>query len=110
MHVYGFTGQCSAELVRLGAIEVLESFREISPARGSNFFKHSEFPQLSIELFPKQDSLEGKDLGNLMRLPCGRNLKGGSAFFVDLRSRITEITERDPIKALTTDDPWAGYL
>jgi len=30
----------------------------------------------NVEVFPKQDSLEGKKLGNLIKLPCGKHQKG----------------------------------
>lgn len=32
---------------------------------------------LTIEIFPKQDKLTGKGLGNLVKLPCGKHKKGG---------------------------------
>ena len=31
----------------------------------------------NIEVFPKQDSLDGKKLGNLIKIPCGKHKKGG---------------------------------
>jgi len=31
----------------------------------------------NIEVFPKQDNLSGKKLGNLIKLPCGKHKKGG---------------------------------
>lgn len=121
MHVYGFTGLVPAEVAREGALMVIESMGTIEPLRGNNFFRHkqsevadpvADYPQLSIEVFPKQGTLnDGKKLGNLMRLPTGINLKGDRAYFIDMRdTRTVDFEERDPIEALTTADPWQGYL
>lgn len=116
IHVYAFTGPISAAEAREGARIVLETLDEWKPSRGENFFKHNDqdfltgYPNLSIEVFPKQDSLEGKDLGNLMRLPLGRNLKSKDpTFFIDMSSAMAEMRPVDPIWALTTGagNPWA---
>src|SRR5689334_23485670 len=98
IHVYGFTGTVSADEAREGAMIVLDSIGKFEPLRGQNFFRHKNadpidgFPNLSIEVFPKQDSLDGKDLGNLMRLPLGKNLKTADpTFFIDLTSAMAEM-------------------
>lgn len=113
IHVYGFTGKVPAEDAREAAMIVLDSIGDFEPLRGQNFFRHKDtspvdgYPNLSIEVFPKQSSLEGKDLGNLMRLPLGRNMKTADpTFFIDLTTAISEMSPVDPEYALTTTDPW----
>jgi hypothetical protein len=119
IHVYGFTGwdkPTSANLAREGARTVLESLDCFEPLRGENFFRHTNqdpvdgFPNLEIEIFPKQDTLEGKDLGNLVRLPLGRNLKNpkDQTFFIDMTTSINEMKPLDPEWALTEGaiNPW----
>lgn len=121
LHVYGLTGPMSAADIREGAQIVIDSLADthmgaLEATRGSNFFKFENQdpfegqPNIQIELFPKQDNLDGKDLGNLMRLPLGRNLKnaGDPTFFVDMTSALTEIKPIDPVYALTDglNNPW----
>lgn len=79
VHVYGFCGSEPASDVRGAALDVLAAFGCFEPARGENFFRHKDghYPTLEVEVFPKQANLDGKDLGNLMRLPLGVNLKTG---------------------------------
>ncbi len=61
----------------------------------------------TIEVYPKQASLEGKTLGNLLRLPLGRNCKSADpTFFLDLTSPLAEMRPVDPEYALTTTNPW----
>lgn len=107
IHVYGFTGYGSAYDARLGANIALETVGDFEAMRGSSFFKHKNqdpvegFPNLSIEVFPKQDTLADKDLGNLMRLPLGRNRKSNDpTFFVDMTTAMREFSPIDPIWAL----------
>lgn len=119
IHVYGFTGLVPAEEARLGAQIVLDALEErplglaVEPLKGKHFFKFKNqdpvegFPNLSIEVFPKQDSLDGKDLGNLMRLPLGRNLKSPDpTFFVDMAQSLTDLSPVDPMHALTARSPF----
>jgi hypothetical protein len=108
IHVYGFTGTISAHEAREAAHIVMDSVGGFQPTRGSNFFQSSIYPNFSIEIFPKQDSLDGKDLGNLMRLPLGRNLKNPSdpTFFIDMASPMGVMQPVDPIWALTTSNPF----
>jgi hypothetical protein len=113
LHVYCFHEPMDAEKSRKGAELVLETLGEFELFRGSNFYRHSDqdcytgYPNLSVEVFPKQTSLEGKDLGNLMRLPLGRNLKTTDpTFFVDCTRRPNELLPTDAIRALTTGNPW----
>lgn len=113
VHVYAFTGLISAADAREGAQIVLDGMGGWEASRGGNFFRSidtdpiSGFPNLSIEVFPKQDSLAGKDLGNLMRLPLGKNQKSPDpTFFIDMTSPMAVMTPADPEWALTTSDPW----
>lgn len=116
-HVYGFTGRLSAHQAREGASIVLESIGEFEPLRGENFFKHKNddkvegFQNFSIEVFPKQDTLDGKDLGNLMRLPLGVNLKAPKepTFFIDMTAPLAELSSMDAATALTIENPWVPF-
>lgn len=108
LHVYGFTGLLPAGDVRDGALMVIESLPTIQTLRGQNFFKDTDFPNMSIEVFPKQSSLNGKDLGNLCRLPLGRNLKNPKdpTFFIDMTAPMGSLVPLDPEYALTTSSQW----
>lgn len=107
IHVYGFTGLLPAPDAREGAEIVLESMGGFTPSRGVNFFTHERFPNLSIEVFPKQTSLDGKDLGNLMRIPLGRNLKSKDpTFFLDMTAPMAQFSPVDPEWALSAPNPW----
>ena len=113
IHVYGLTGLISAAEAREGARIVLDAIGNFKPLRGDNFFAHTNndpvdgFPNLSIELFPKQNSLDGKDLGNLMRLPLGKNKKSKDpTFFIDMRTPLGVMAPRDPVEVLTVGSQW----
>jgi hypothetical protein len=114
LHVYCFTGPIKAVDAREGAQLVLDTLGEFDLFKGQHFYRHKDqdpytgFPNLSVEVYPKQGSLDGKDLGNLMRLPLGRNLKTTDpTFFLDLRTAPSELIPRDAEWSLTTDSPWA---
>lgn len=117
IHVYAFTGLIDAAEARLGASIVLDSIGEFKSLRGENFFVHTNtdaqegYPNLSIELFPKQSSLDGKDLGNLMRLPLGRHLKAPQepTFFIDMVGPHALLQPMDPITALELETPWTPF-
>jgi hypothetical protein len=94
---------------------VLDEIKEFAPIRGDNFYKHTDqspttgFPLFTIEIYPKQDSIDNKNLGNLMRLPLGRNQKSPDpTFFVDLSAPIEELRpHRNPVEVLTAGySPW----
>lgn len=115
IHVYGFTGLQSAADVREGAQIALDALAErpfcdgVEPLKGKHFFKFVNddpvegYPNLTIEVFPKQDTLENKDLGNLMRLPLGRNLKSEDpTFFIDMTSPLNQLVPVDSVHALTS--------
>lgn len=121
LHVYAFTGAISASDCREGISIILDALTDshLGPVhlfRGSNFYRFDNQdpvggqPNITIEVFPKQDSLEGKDLGNLMRLPLGKNLKNPKdpTFFVDMTAPLSEIKPLDPVYALTeaATQPW----
>lgn len=113
LHVYGLTGSHDAAELRTVAKEVLSSTGRYEPIRGDNFYApigkdlkvHNT--NVSIEVFPKQANLDGKDLGNLMRLPLGVNTKSGKrAHFISLSNAIdAPFKEIDPMVALE-GNPW----
>lgn len=127
IHVYGFTGPVLAGEARDGADLVMASLPYMKASRGDNFFADDRrddrgeefnpstelfdpfvFHNFHVEVFPKQRSLEGKDLGNLVRLPLGKNLHSPAdpTFFVDLTKPLNELSPVDPVYALTTKNPW----
>lgn len=116
-HVYGFTGLTEAKEARNGAHIVLEDIGGFEAVRGDNFFEHKDedpvdgFKNFSIELFPKQDNLDGKDLGNLMRLPLGKNLKSPKepTFFIDMNAPLADLRPMDPVTALQIENPWMPF-
>lgn len=127
VHVYVLLdGAFEASDAREAAVMVLDQTNCFELLRGKNFFKHRaaygdpelDMPQLSVEIFPKQDTITDKEkqLGNLMRLPLGRNMKMPDGVehylpqFLDVRHRMTEFKERDPIEALTVRNQWAGVM
>lgn len=131
-HVYAFFDEpTDIGMARELALTVLEmagtktsSQYEFEATKGSNFFQFNDpdpytgFKNLSIEIFPKQDSMEGKDLGNLVRLPCGLNYKGPTykvkgvvkhepAFFLDQTAPVRDLKPHpDPVKLLQTGNPY----
>lgn len=112
-HVYGFTGKVSAADAREGAQIVMDDLDMFELERGDSMYQlkggdvENPFVNFSIEVYPKQSSLAGKDLGNLLRLPLGKNTKSKDpAFFMDMTTPLAEMKPVDPIWALTTDNPW----
>jgi len=115
VHVYGFTGKLPAQEVREAAMLVLDMVDEFEPMRGKNFYQHKNndpfhgFQNFSIEVFPKQGNLDGKTLGNLMRLPLGTNWKNPKdpTFFVDMTGPLSELKPHsDPVKLLEGGNPF----
>lgn len=93
VHVYGwFEHKRPAKEARMLAEMVLKSLARdnmiFTPFRGTNFYRNEvDFPAIDVEIFPKQDSISTDGSGNLMRLPCGVNLKnGGRSYFMALNS------------------------
>lgn len=114
VHVYGFTGEMPAEEVKAAAMIALNMTDEFEPSKGQNFFRHKNsdpihgFPSFSVEVFPKQGTLEGKSLGNLMRLPLGKNQKSSDpTFFLDMTTPLSEFKPHsNPAMLLETGNPW----
>lgn len=113
IHVYGFTGRVPAADAREGAQIVLDSMKIFKLERGDSLYGlaneevENPFANFTIEVYPKQSSLKDKDLGNLLRLPLGKNTKSKDpTFFVDMTSALTELKPVDPEWALTTTSPW----
>jgi hypothetical protein len=113
LHVYGLTGTAPAQDLRSAAMEVISFAGCFEPLRGKNFYRHVDesprtgFPCIDVEVFPKQDDLDGKDLGNLMRLPLGTHAKSRQeAYFLDLSSPIDELKVAEPVPALERGNPW----
>jgi len=107
VHVYGFTGSEPASDVRDAADLVLQSFKqkdgtpEYFPTKGQHFFGHYSYPEIEVELYPKQKEMNGKEYGNLLRLPLGVNRKSGrKSFFYDTAAPLWEFTPVDPLGVL----------
>lgn len=141
LHVYGFTGECDAADARALAMATLELAAatwlptgEFVPTKGENFFKYRHnsgnerfdaidgYDNLAIEVYPKQETMEGKDLGNLVRLPMGVNQKSGRlnsktnktvfdpAFFIDqLGATNTIAPHPNPQALLEEGDPFRRF-
>ena len=116
VHVYGFADKpLLAGDMRIAATYVLDSTGDWELERGQHQYRHKlqdpimGYPNFSIEVFPKQDSLDGKDLGNLMRLPLGKNLKSPDpTFFLDLNTPIGVMAPHpNPVQLLETGNPYA---
>ena len=119
IHVYGFTGTVQAAQAREAANIVLDLLGCWEPSKGKAFFRHKDqdpvkgYQSFSLEVYPKQDSLDGKDLGNLMRLPLGVNLKApkNPTFFVDCTRPYAELSPHPrPELLLQTGNPWLDAL
>ena len=103
VHVYAFLDSMPASDVRVIGHEVLDSYTGVFRAvRGDSFFEGAtSYRQVGLELFPKQDDLEGKDLGNLLRLPLGVNRKTGQkGFFIDINKGYDKMLPDDPALVL----------
>jgi hypothetical protein len=113
IHVYGLTGRIPAADAREGAQIVLDSMGIFELERGDSLYRvaggenDNPFRNFTVEVYPKQSSLKDKDLGNLLRLPLGRNTKSKDpTFFVDMTSALVDLKPVDPVWALTTTNPW----
>lgn len=116
IHVYCFTGPIAAADAREGAQIVLDALGQFAPTRGNNFFRsidpdpYTGFPNFSIEVFPKQDTIQADGLGNLMRLPFGKNKKSPDpCFLVDVMAPLTHLVPAsNPIQLLESGNPWVN--
>jgi len=108
LHVYGFTGTVPAETAREMAIGILKGLTVFEAFRGQNFWRHAfAYEVLDIEVFPKQTTLDGKDLGNLMSLPLGvHRVTGRKKVFLTMKSALNRFVPMDPEAALSGDSPW----
>lgn len=110
-HVYGLISdqRVPAAEARGAARWLLDDYGVFEAVRGDCFFKHTNrddpkngFPHLTIEVFPKQDTLDGKDLGNLLRLPLGVNRKTrDESFFMDPSAPPGVLSPLDPAAAFS---------
>jgi len=105
LHVYGtFGGTTTAQAARDVALTTMASLGKMehfTASKGTNFYKATEYPHLTIEVFPKQDSIATGGFGNLLRLPLGVNQKTGrEGFFYDLGAPIDQLVPTDPIQTL----------
>ena len=108
LHVYGLVGEQPAADVRMAANLIIGASDHYVPARGNVFFRDArpEFDPISIEVFPKQDALDGKDLGNLIRLPLGINRKSGNRGYFLKPGAYGYLTEMDAMEAMTKGMSW----
>lgn len=123
VHAYAFFPEpVDAKVARQAALYTLEyAGKLISPnygfeaVKGHNFFKHMEtdpyfgVQNFTVEIFPKQDSMVGKDLGNLVRLPAGVNQKNPKdpCFFIDQTAAQAHLQPHpDPVFLLETGNPY----
>jgi hypothetical protein len=117
VHVYAFTGLVQGIDAFEGGKMVMDLAGEFAPSRGENFYRSIDqsggnpLRNVTIEIFPKQASLNGKDLGNLMRLPLGRNLRSPKdpTFFVDMSAGTGVMQPIDAVTALTTTQAWRSF-
>jgi len=115
VHVYGFCGKVPAAEAIEGAHIVLDTLGHWRASRGTNFYKDTNedvlrgFQNFCIEVFPKQTTMTDDSLGNLMRLPLGRNMKSTDpTFFIDMTSPMGVMAPVDPMHALA-GNPWKRY-
>lgn len=115
IHVYGFTGPLPAEQVRAAALYALEATDDWELERGQHIYRFKlqdpelGYPNFNLETYPKQDNLDDKDLGNLLRLPLGKNLKNpvDPTFFLDLTTAPGVMApHKDPVRLLETGNPF----
>jgi hypothetical protein len=117
IHVYGFLGPTEAVEAHQAALLILDMMDEWEPLKGNHFFTHKNddpgqgFKNFNVEVYPKQESLKEGQLGNLVRLPLGKNLKNPKdpTFFLDLTVPMAEFKPHpDPVKLLKEGDPFNG--
>lgn len=124
VHVYGFLPELTdAEVARAAGLLAMEyaattfqNENQFVATRGNNFYQLNNedvtlgFHNMEVELFPKQSSMDGKDLGNLVRLPLGVNQKNPKdpCFLLDQRAPGNVLAPHpDPRALLLSGNPWA---
>lgn len=110
IHVYGFTGLISGYDTREAARITLETVSNFTVGI-NGIYRSPEYPNFEIEIYPKQDTIDAESdgLGNLVRLPLGRNIKTTDpTFFIDMTLALNELKAVDPVWALTDGavSPW----
>ena len=108
----------------VGGTQVIEYHEyEVAASKGKSFYylkcdtasRYRSFDNFSIEVFPKQDHIEPNRLGNLMRLPFGKNLKNPKdpTFVIDqcaASSSLVPITDFDTLKTrLESGEPYGSF-
>lgn len=111
IHVYGFCDTMPAADARIAGEIVMKGLDTFTLSRGSFEWTDTNpdgYTQVTVEVFPKQDTIDNGGFGNLMALPLGVNQKwpDDPKFFVDMRAPLNEIVPADPIWALSTANPW----
>lgn len=115
VHVYCFTGPIVTSKAREGAQLVMELAGGVLH-KGNNFYhlpgEETFLENLSIEIFPKQETIGDKKYGNLMRLPLGVNRKAPTdpTFFIDLTqppAAMTPVKTESVVQYLENGDPWS---
>ena len=110
MHVHVYCGERPANIARAMANAVFsawldeESGEELFQRKSSFQWKHTLecYAHISIEVFPKQDTISDDGFGNLVRLPLGYHpVTKRPSYFVDLSS--------DPVRLPAAElDPFIG--
>lgn len=105
IHVYGcFPQATDANAARTVGQTILNSWgggEIFEPVKGKNFYKAATYPQMTVEVFPKQEKVGTGGFGNLLRLPLGVNQKTGrESFFYDIHGPITDLAPVDPALVL----------
>ena len=114
LHVYGFTGKLPASDIRTAGNIIMENelvANHFQRSGNSGFLFDStkdEYAMVTIEMFPKQDKIDGSGFGNLMRLPLGIHRKSPKepTMFLDMdlsRTPIGQFTPIDPFVALDNE-------
>lgn len=115
IHVYGFTGPMPAAQARAAAHYAIEVSDDWVLERGQHIYQYKlqdpmmGYPNVNLEVYPKQDSLADKDLGNLLRLPLGVNRKNpvDPTFFIDLNTPVGVFAPHpNPVQLLETGNPY----
>jgi hypothetical protein len=115
IHVYAFTGRIPAADARGGALIALDLVGGFTEQKGRASTYHSpQYSHLSVEVYPKQDTVSNEGFGNLMRLPLGINQKAPKdpTFFIDMTGSMASFSPTDPLWALGEGadkpytDPW----
>jgi hypothetical protein len=115
VHVYCFTNTVPTAKAREGAQLVMD-LAGAHLIRGNNFYQvpggDALLENLSIEIYPKQDTIGEKKFGNLLRLPLGVNLKAPKdpTFFIDLTQAnglMIPVKSDHVVEYLKSGDPWS---